>query len=234
MRVIAFVPITPLLGAVLICWIFSVCVHEFSHAIVAYWGGDTSVRQRGYLSFNPFYYIHPVTSILLPCVFLLMGGVPLPGGAVLINRSSLRSRGWESLVSAAGPASNFVLFILIAIVIHPDMGLVDSSNPNPSNWARLLGIMAVLQVFAVLLNLIPVPPFDGFGIIEAFFDDETRRRLSHPQMQWIGLVLVFVVLFRSDRAIQAFYGLIDGVLVRFGLPWDLTWGNFNLVITGSS
>ena len=99
MRLIAFVPITPLLGAVLICWIFSVCVHEFSHAIVAYWGGDTSVRQRGYLSFNPFCYIHPVTSILLPCVFLLMGGVPLPGG---ISASQVKFRSFSKARRCAG------------------------------------------------------------------------------------------------------------------------------------
>ena len=34
-------------------WIFSLCLHEFSHALVAYLGGDYTVREKGYLSFNP-------------------------------------------------------------------------------------------------------------------------------------------------------------------------------------
>lgn len=34
-------------------WIFSLCLHEFSHALVAYCGGDTSVKEKGYLTFNP-------------------------------------------------------------------------------------------------------------------------------------------------------------------------------------
>ncbi len=32
---------------VTVLWIFSVCLHEFGHAIVAYYGGDTSVREKG-------------------------------------------------------------------------------------------------------------------------------------------------------------------------------------------
>ena len=112
--------------------------------------------------FNPLMYIDPITSILLPCVFLVMGGVPLPGGSVLINRAALRSRAWESAVAAAGPLANCLLFLLIAVLLHPATGLVDGSDADPPMWARLLGVLAVLQVFAVILNLIPVPPFDGF------------------------------------------------------------------------
>ena len=50
---------------VLVGWIFSLTLHEFSHALVAYYGGDYTVREKGYLT-NPLKYIHPVTSILLP------------------------------------------------------------------------------------------------------------------------------------------------------------------------
>ena len=55
---------------VLIGWIFSLCLHEFSHAIVAYSGGDYTVREKGYLSFNPLKYTHPIFSIVLPIIFL--------------------------------------------------------------------------------------------------------------------------------------------------------------------
>jgi Zn-dependent protease len=230
---LAVAKLTPFLGAVLIAWIFSVCFHEFAHAVVAYWGGDRSVRERGYLSFNPFLYVHPVTSILLPCLFLLLGGIPLPGGAVSINRSILKSNIWEAAVSAAGPLSNFLLFLLIALVIHPSIGLVDAGGPNAPMWARLLGVLAVLQVFAVFLNLIPVPPLDGFGIIEAFMDDQTRMRLANPQFRWIGLLILFFVFFRMEAFRRGFLLLINGVLVRFGLPWESTWGNFKLLFGGA-
>ena len=99
---------------VIIGWIFSLCLHEFSHALVAYYGGDTSVREKGYLTFNPLKYTHPVYSILLPMVFLLLGGIGLPGGAVYIERWRLRSKGWESAVSLAGPAANLLLALAAA------------------------------------------------------------------------------------------------------------------------
>src|SRR3989441_12649404 len=34
-------------------WITSVCIHEFGHAVVAYLGGDRSVRASGYLTLDP-------------------------------------------------------------------------------------------------------------------------------------------------------------------------------------
>src|SRR5262249_25868997 len=86
---------------VTVLWIFSVCLHEFGHAIVAYYGGDTSVREKGYLTFNPLKYTHPVYSLLMPVIFMMLGGIGLPGGAVYINDQALRSRQWRTAVSLA-------------------------------------------------------------------------------------------------------------------------------------
>lgn len=228
---LAAVPITPFFGAVLIGWILSVSLHEFAHALVAYWGGDRSVRDRGYLSFNPIHYVDPVTSILLPCIFLIMGGVPLPGGAVRIDRSALRSRWWESAVSAAGPAANIILFLVIAGVLH-GTGWVDrASTMDPPMWIKLLGVLAVLQVFGVLINLIPVPPLDGFGIIEPFFDHETRMRFAQPQFRSMGFFLL-MILFFSSGMMKKFQDVIAVILTTFGLPFDLTWRNFNAAFSG--
>ena len=48
---------------VLAGWIFSLCLHEFAHAAVAHRGGDHTVREKGYLSFNPLRYADPMLSI---------------------------------------------------------------------------------------------------------------------------------------------------------------------------
>src|SRR5512136_2159172 len=129
---------------VIVGWIFSLCLHEFSHALVAYYGGDTSVRQKGYLTFNPLKYTHPVYSILLPMIFLLLGGIGLPGGAVYIETWRLRSRRWESAVSLAGPAANLVLAVLLSIILH--FAPVTASGIWPG-----LGFLALLQVMAAVL-----------------------------------------------------------------------------------
>src|SRR5574342_1062426 len=103
---------------VLFGWIFSLCLHEFSHALVAYLGGDYTVREKGYLTFNPLKYTHPVYSLLLPLLFLAMGGIGLPGGAVYIERHRLRGPRWETAVSLAGPAMNALVAIVIGLLLR--------------------------------------------------------------------------------------------------------------------
>src|SRR5436305_4791140 len=148
----------PVTWAVIIGWIFSVVLHEFAHGIVAYWGGDYTIRERGGLTFNPLQYIDPVMSLLLPAIFLMMGGVPLPGGATFVRRDLLRSKAWDTAVSLAGPAMNFLIFLLLCIPLHPRFGWVTYSV-SPAQWSNaqvFVAAMAVLQLEAVVLNLMPV------------------------------------------------------------------------------
>src|SRR6188474_2888900 len=102
---------------VLFGWIFSLCLHEFSHAIVAYYGGDYTVKEKGYLTFNPLKYTHPFLSIVLPLLILLMGGIGLPGGAVYIETRLIRSRYWLSAMSLAGPAANGLVAVSLAVLL---------------------------------------------------------------------------------------------------------------------
>ena len=73
---------TAIFLSVLVGWIGSVMLHEYSHARVALAGGDTSVIDKGYLSMNPMRYLHPMTSFVIPVIIMAIGGIPLPGGAV--------------------------------------------------------------------------------------------------------------------------------------------------------
>lgn len=229
---IAVAQFSSLFAAVLICWILSVCIHEFAHALVAYLGGDRSVVSKGYLHFNIFAFVHPVTSILMPAIFLFMGGVPLPGGAVHIDDNALRSPGWRSAVSAAGPASNFILFLILAAIVHPATGIVDPARFDDRPWVMLLGAMTVLQMFGVLFNLIPIPPLDGFGIIEPYLPPDVRDRAR--SIGWVGLLVLFFVMFQSDAVMEAFQDVVDSVLRRFGLPFENTWRYYNIAFFGTS
>src|SRR5204863_7320161 len=103
---------------VTVLWIFSVCLHEFGHAIVAYYGGDYTVREKGYLTFNPLKYTHPLFSIVLPLLFLVMGGIGLPGGAVYIERCRIRNRFILSAVSLAGPLANLLVAIVLGLLLR--------------------------------------------------------------------------------------------------------------------
>ena len=178
---------------VLIGWIFSLTLHEFSHALVAYLGGDTSVKEKGYLSFNPLKYTHPVYSIIIPLFFLFMGGIGLPGGAVYIETWRLRSPQWRSAVSLAGPFSNFLLIIILAIVLQ--FAPMQTTGIFPG-----LAFLALLQIYALILNLIPVPPFDGFGAIEPYLSQSILEKIEPVRgaMIWIVIALLWYVPAVSD------------------------------------
>ncbi len=197
---------------ILLGWIFSLCLHEFSHALVAYLGGDFTVREKGYLTFNPLKYTHPVYSLLLPLVFLFLGGLGLPGGAVYIETWRLRSRRWVSGVALAGPLSNLLLAILLSIVLR--LAPVTASGIWPG-----LAFLTLLQVSAFVLNLIPVPPFDGYGVIEPFLNPVVRAQVARWQG---GLVLVvFLVLWYVPFVNNIFWDLIFGISGVMGIPLDL-------------
>jgi Zn-dependent protease len=197
---------------VLIGWIFSLCLHEFSHALTAYFGGDTTVREKGYLTFNPLKYTHPVYSLLLPLLFLVMGGIGLPGGAVYIETWRLRSSRWVSAVSLAGPLSNLLLGLILAVVLR--LSPVTTVGVWPG-----LAFLALLQITAALLNLIPVPPFDGYGAIEPYLPSELRLKLASTRgaLVWIVFLILWYVPFVND----AFWTLVFWVAHNLGIPLKL-------------
>ncbi|MGE5073740.1 MAG: site-2 protease family protein [Anaerolineae bacterium] len=203
---------------VLLGWIFSLCLHEFSHALVAYYGGDTTVRDKGYLTFNPLKYTHPVYSIVLPLLFLLMGGIGLPGGAVYIENWRLRSRAWISAVSLAGPATNLLVAVVLGLVLR--FSAADRSGIWPA-----LAFLAFLQISAVVLNLIPLPPFDGFGAIEPYLPDSLHGAVA--QVRGMLPLVVFFLLWYVPFVNQAFWGLVVFIATRLGVPLDLVMAGYS-------
>ena len=197
---------------VLIGWIFSLCCHEFAHALVAYYGGDVTVKDKGYLTFNPLKYTHPVFSLLLPLLFLMMGGIGLPGGAVYIEKWRLRSKTWETAVSLAGPFANALLALTLGLVLQ--FGPVTSSGIWPG-----IAFLGLLQISAVVLNLIPLPPFDGFGAIEPYLPMGIRTALAETRgiVSWIVIILLWQVKAFGD----AFWGAIFFLVDLVGVPIQL-------------
>ena len=193
-------------------WVFSLCLHEFMHAFVAYQGGDYTVKDKGYLTFNPLKYTHPVYSLLMPILFLLAGGIGLPGGAVYIERWRLRGPRWETAVSLAGPLSNAFLALTLGLILR--FTPVANSIFGPG-----LAFLAWLQVSAVVLNLLPVPPFDGFGAIEPHLPYEWRVKLARTQGAFA--IIVFLVLWYVPFVNRGFWWLVSWLAHLVGIPLDV-------------
>ena len=214
---------------VLIGWVLSVCVHEFGHALVADLGGDHSVRLNGYLSFNPLKYTHPFLSIVLPVIFVLMGGIGLPGGAVYIDHSRLRNAKWESAVSFAGPCGSALVTLLFASPFILRLDTFENIHVAPEVWSGL-SLLVLFNTAAVLLNLLPIPPLDGFGIIAPWLTPSLRITLYG--LGSFGILLVFVLLNFNSDVNQFFWNTIFGLmrqinvtpgLALLGLQYFMFW-----------
>jgi Zn-dependent protease len=179
---------------VFIGWIVSLCLHEWGHAFTAWKGGDASIVEKGYLTLDPLRYANPFLSIVLPLMFLAMGGIGFPGGAVYVQTSALRGPLWRAAVSAAGPAMNLLCLCLLAAVAAV-LG-ADASTPLIAGVAFL----AFLQATALILNLLPVPGFDGFGVIEAFLPAAANKALA--PLKGVAFLLFFVLVFVMPSALS--------------------------------
>ncbi|MEV6393805.1 site-2 protease family protein [Streptomyces sp. NPDC051907] len=196
-------------------WIVSLCLHEYAHARTALHGGDISIGAKGYLTLNPLKYTHALLSIVLPVLFVIMGGIGLPGGAVFIERGRIRGRWKHSLISAAGPLTN----VLFALVCTAPFWL-DALDGVPLLFRFALAFLALLQVTAAILNFLPVPGLDGYGVIEPWLSHKIRRQVE--PFAPFGLLAVFVVLFIPEVN-HAFFDAIDAIMRGLGVSRDETW-----------
>lgn len=200
---------------VVVGWIFSLCFHEFGHGLFAYLGGDKSIKDRGYLSFNPFAYTNVGLSIVLPAVVVLFGGIGLPGAAVMVNDASLRGKGWQSLVSLAGP-----LFTLLFTGALIGTIQINSNNPAvPREWLAGLSFLVVLELVVLIFNLLPMPGLDGYGIIEPFLPQSIREKLSN--LQRVGILVLMVVLWTVPVANNMLWAAAYAGAFVLGLSPDM-------------
>ncbi|WP_030909890.1 site-2 protease family protein [Streptomyces sp. NRRL F-5126] len=190
-------------------WVVSLCLHEYAHARTALHSGDITIGAKGYLTLNPLKYTHALLSIVLPVVFVILGGIGLPGGAVYIERDRVRGRWRHSLISAAGPLTN-ALFALVCAMPFWLFGL----GGVPLAFRQALAFLVFLQVSATLLNLVPVPGLDGYGVIEPWLSHRIRRQIA--PFAPFGLIAVFVVLYQGTVN-NAFFDLIYAILGHLGV-----------------
>ncbi|MGE7386658.1 site-2 protease family protein [Streptomyces sp. NPDC004126] len=190
-------------------WVVSLCLHEYAHARTALHGGDITVGAKGYLTLNPLKYTHVLLSIVLPVVFVILGGLGLPGGAVYIERDRIRGRWKHSLVSAAGPLTN----VAFAVVCTAPFWL-DALDGVPLPFRFALAFLALLQVSAAILNFLPVPGLDGYGIIEPWLSHRVRRELA--PLAPFALIGVFALLWIPEVN-AVFFDAVRGVLRALGV-----------------
>lgn len=182
-------------------WIVSLSLHEFGHAFTAYRSGDFSVAEKGYLNLNPIKYTNTFMSIVLPIVFLMMGGIGFPGGAVYINMNAIKEKTQRSLISASGPLATGAFAFLLLLPFF--LGLDKSAALEQNAFWSGLTLLAFLQVTAMLFNLLPIPGLDGFGIIEPFLPEQVMLKLH--KVGGLFILAIFFLLFSNTTVSKGFW-----------------------------
>ncbi len=193
-------------------WVISLSLHEFGHAFSAFIFGDKSVLDKGYLTLNPLKYTNLFMSIILPLIFLLMGGIGFPGGAVYINMNSIRTAKQRSITFAAGPLANIIFCIILLFFIY--LG----QDSSAEYFIPLLSLLAFLQITAVFLNLLPLPGLDGFGIIMQYLPAKWIYKIR--DLAGIAFLLIFFLLFQDTPVSRIFWSAIAIVSNAIGINFD--------------
>ncbi|BBY59013.1 site-2 protease family protein [Mycolicibacterium sarraceniae] len=206
-------------------WLVSLCLHEFGHAYTAWRFGDHDVAMRGYLTLNPLKYSSPLLSLGLPLLFIALGGIGLPGGAVYLRTAFMTPR-QRTLVSLAGPAANLVLAVVLLAITRAFF------DPSHGVFWSAVAFLGFLQITALLLNLLPIPGLDGYAALEPHLSPETQRAVA-PAKQFGFLILIVLLLvpalnqwffsvvfwFFDLSAVPAPLASIGAQLTRFWSAW---------------
>ena len=177
--------------------LFAVSVHESAHGWVALRCGDTTARDLGRITLTPIRHMDLFGSVLLPAV-LAFTGAPVFGWAKPVPvslRGVPNPRKANLLISAAGPLSNLIVAVCFASVLFLCRPLIAQAEREDVVYPLLLlGVYSVVvNVALALFNLVPIPPLDGFGVVESLAPASWI-----PALVWMrryGFVLLMIVIF---------------------------------------
>jgi len=186
--------------------LFSLSVHEASHATAAYLLDDDTAARMGRMTLNPLAHIDPIGTVLFPLLGLLFGGFFIGWAKPVIFNPARLTRRFQMKVSAAmiamaGPLSNIILSVLFMVVtalavrlMAPSLGhrwsLYVGAFQGPealmsmglgAGQVLLLGMGGALVRLNILLaafNLIPLGPLDGAGVLGGFLPDHLQYRYN--------------------------------------------------------
>jgi Zn-dependent protease len=165
-------------------WILT-APHEFAHAWVATMLGDDTPRREGRVTLYPLAHIDWIGTTLLPAITSLFGGGFIGWGKpVNTNPSRLR---WGlkglALVALAGPASNIVLAVILAVAAVAAASIVPAFSEYAARGVRL-------SLYLAIFNLLPVPPLDGSKLLLA----ARIPYVVYAELARFGLILLLVAL----------------------------------------
>jgi Zn-dependent protease len=217
-------------GAIFIALVvlaFSLSFHEMAHAWTAWRLGDPTAYNEGRVSMNPAVHVDPIGTILFPLVGMLFAAagtrLPLIGWAKPVPfsvRNLSRPRRDVILIAVAGPASNLLLAIVVAVAIRvalaADWVAFDPyGRPTGALWAFLVGGLFV-NLGLMIFNLIPIPPLDGGKVLSNLLPLRSGLAFDEFTGQY-GFILLYALLLTGvlARVVQPPINLLAFLLLSW-------------------
>lgn len=183
---------------VILALVISFTLHEWAHAYSAYKLGDSTAYQFGRVSLNPMVHLD-----LFGTIMLLIAGFgwakPVP-----VNRGNFkRPRLYGIIVTAAGPLSNLLLAfitIVIAALFQKYGWLEGMSKGSGDAIIQFLNKMLQINITLFLFNLIPIPPLDGYRIIQDLVDFRYTEAVQKFE-QWASVIFLLIVFIGPLRRV---------------------------------
>ena len=136
--------------------------HECAHAFVAHLLGDDTASEQGRLTLNPLVHIDPMGALCM-CLCNIGWAKPTPVDIRRCRKVSVRTA--DILVSVAGPVSNIIL-ALILMIISKVLLVTIAPSTTLIYVVMALQMTANINAFLAVFNLLPIPPFDGYALIQ--------------------------------------------------------------------
>jgi Zn-dependent protease len=159
--------------------VISIVLHELAHGFAAISQGDDTPERAGHITLDPV--VHMGIPSLIMLVFIGMSWGQMP-----VNPNNFRHKWSDTFVSAAGPLSNlaiaFIACVIIAIAKTYHVSLLST---------EFFGMMAMINVYLFLFNLLPIPPLDGFMVFSEIFP--SFKPLRNSQVGLFILMVLFMV-----------------------------------------
>lgn len=189
----------------------AITIHEFSHAWASDYLGDPTPRLDGRLKLNPLVHIDNIGML-----FLLFFGFGW-GKPVEFDPYNLKNpRTDAAWISIAGPSSNFILAIILAILLKLFIFL-------QLNFLIIIGgiifvPMIRMNIVLGVFNLLPIHPMDGFKIVEGILPEEKAHEWK--QLQRFGMIFLLLLIFpiAGNSMLNGFLTPVVGFLFNLLVP----------------
>lgn len=201
--------------------LIALTVHEYSHGYMAYRLGDSTAKDMGRLTLNPFKHIDPIGFI---CMLLFRFGwaKPVPIGA----RNFKKPKRDMALTALAGPVSNLIMSFISFIIFRAAYKLILIYGSTDSTFVyyveylllNFLQLFYILNLSLAIFNLIPIPPLDGSRLLLAVLPTKLYFGIMKYERY---IMLAMMVLLFTGVISQPLTYLLNLILRGYSFVADL-------------